>query len=99
MHIPLRRVDCAIGVPFQQVQHRNERRDLQYGPDIGNGIDALFEDMGDNVDRHRGAMGRKKFRRRGTWSLAKRIAARGVIACDCASAFDAWSKPSYESQY
>lgn len=52
MHIPLRPIDRAIEKPFQQIQKSKHRRNLYYGPAVGNGIQALGEDLGEDVDGH-----------------------------------------------
>lgn len=52
MHVPLGSVGGAIEEPFQHVQHCKYGSSLQYGPAVGNRVDALIEGFGEDVDGH-----------------------------------------------
>lgn len=52
MHIALRRVDRAIEVEFQEVQHGNARDELEEGPAIGHGGDALLPHLAKDMEGH-----------------------------------------------
>lgn len=54
MHIPLRSVDRAIEVPFQDIQDCTNRNELQDGPAVRNGVKTLVKGRSENVNRHFG---------------------------------------------
>ena len=93
MHIPLRSIRGAAEEAFQHVQDCTNRSELQDGPAVWNGVDALVEGCGQDVDGHLGCWWDGKREGSGTriyGGSLTRSDPRGVIACDCASKIVAW---------